>query len=179
MPDLLTPSRRIVPIGPTLAPAISVRYLGSAIWVSREARLVAGAWLRNVGSEVARRIAIPDLAVAPDVSCRFRQIDDLEPGEEASLDPVFCLAADKGHLEYATLTGVISKAVVNRVLAGGSPFVRWVLRIEYEGSGAERLRSRGPTRPTLGRDDNGCPSRDALSTRRARQRSDSGCPACR
>jgi hypothetical protein len=139
MPDLLTPPRRNERIGPSLAPAISVRYLGSAIWVSREARLVAGAWLRNVGSEVARRIAIPDLAVAPDVWCQFRQIDDLEPGEEASLDPVFCLAADKGHLEYATLTGVISKAVVNRVLAGGSPFVRWVLRVEYEGSDGQKI----------------------------------------
>jgi hypothetical protein len=139
MPDLLTPPRRNEPIGPPLAPAISVRYLGSAIWISREARLVAGAWLRNVGSEVARRIAIPDLAVAPDVWCRFRQIDDLEPGEEASLDPVFCLAADKGHLEYATLSGVISKAVVARVLAGGSPFARWPLRVEYEDGDAHRF----------------------------------------
>ena len=138
MPDLLTPPRRNEPIGPSLTPAISVRYLGSAIWVSREARLVAGAWLRNVGSEVARRIAIPDLAVAPDVWCRFRHIDDLEPGEEASLDPVFCLAADKGHLEAATLTGVISRAIVGQVLAGRPMRVRWPIRVEYEDTACRR-----------------------------------------
>src|ERR1043165_225628 len=106
MPEVLTPPRRDERVGPTLAPAITVRYLGSKIWVSREARVVAGAWLRNVGSEVARRIVIPDLVVDDAIVCRFRPIDDLEPGEEASLDPVFCLAADKGHLEAATLTGV-------------------------------------------------------------------------
>jgi hypothetical protein len=142
MPELLTPPRRSERVGPALAPAITVRYLGSKIWISREARLVAGAWLRNVGSEVARRIAIPDLAVDAGVWCRFRGIEDLEPGEEASLDPVFCLAADKGHLEAATLTGVISKVVGGQALAGRPVQTHWPLRVEYEDAEHQRYVSR-------------------------------------
>src|SRR5436853_6488403 len=116
MPEVLTAVRRNERVDSTIAPAIAVRCLGSEIWISREARLVAGAWLRNVGSEVAHRIAIPDVLVDEGVWCRFGAIDDLEPGEEASLDPVFCLVADKTHPEHATLTGLISRAVVAQVL---------------------------------------------------------------
>lgn len=138
MLELLTPPRRHERAGPTVAPAITVRYLGSEIWISREARLVAGAWLRNVGSEVARHIVIPDLWVDRDTGCRFRGIEDLEPGDEASLDPVFYLAADKVHLEAATLTGVISKIVVGQVLAGRSVCCRWPLRVEYKDTAQRR-----------------------------------------
>src|SRR5947207_9386705 len=112
MPELLTPPRRNERAGPTIAPAISVRFLASEIWISREARVVAGAWLRNVGTEVARRIEIPDLVVDDQTRCRFRTFEDLEPGEEASLDLVFGLAAAKAHLEHSTLTGTISRSIV-------------------------------------------------------------------
>jgi hypothetical protein len=132
MPELLTPPRRSERIGPTTTPAISVRYLASAIWLSREARLVAGAWLRNVGSEVARHLEIPDLAVGDGVWCRFQPIEDLEPGEEASLDPVICLAGDKVQLEHTTLTAIISRTIVSQVLAGRAPRRTWTLRVEYE-----------------------------------------------
>src|SRR5690349_13326494 len=118
MPDLTTAARPHAQIRATIAPAIAVRCLGSEIWTSREARLVSGVWLRNVGTEVARRIAIPELQVDDNRWCRFGSIDDLEPGEEASLDPVICLAADKTQLEHATLSGLISRTIVARVLSG-------------------------------------------------------------
>lgn len=138
MPELLTPPRRNKRAGPVIAPAISVRFLASEIWISREARLVAGAWIRNVGAEVARHIEIPELVVDERVRCRFRTFDDLDPGEEASVDPVFCLDADKGHLEHATLTGVISRSIVRHVLAGRPPKTAWSLRVSYEDDNGRR-----------------------------------------
>jgi hypothetical protein len=142
MAELLTDARRHERVGSPIAPAIAVRCLGSEIWISREARLVSGAWLRNVGTEVARRIAIPDLRVDDDVWCRFGSIDDLEPGEEASLDPVICLAADKTQLEHATLSGLISRAIVARVLAGQPLRTEWPFCVTYEDCARARYVSR-------------------------------------
>ncbi len=110
-----------------MRPFVWVRYDSSDAWTSRQSRTVAGGCgpqLENVTSAPAYDVHLSDLTLDDGTRFGFEPVDMLQPGEARPLDALIQPRA-------ASLTQIISRHVVGRVLAGRPLLCGWPMRIAY------------------------------------------------
>ena len=108
-----------------MRPYVVLRYCSAEAWTrGPSAAITDGPTVENTSAAVAYDVRISDLVLDGRRRYRFTEIGPLGSHERRDLEP--------GVPPHAcSLTKIISRDVVRRVLAGQSPIARWPLRITY------------------------------------------------
>jgi hypothetical protein len=113
-------------------PALTIEYVASKVWTGVASNHPV--MLRNSGTSEATHIAISDLTVDTRLRCRFVEVNDLPAGHAVAIEPLWHDQIVQQRIEVGrgTLTAVLSKAVVQAVLAGRRLRGHWAVCLEYE-----------------------------------------------
>jgi hypothetical protein len=108
-----------------MTPYVVLRYCSAATWTRGPSAAIAdGPTLENASSAVAYDVRVSDLVLDGERLYHFEEVGPLGSHQKRDLEPGVPPQA-------CSLTRVISRDVVRRILNGQPPITRWPLRITY------------------------------------------------
>jgi hypothetical protein len=108
-----------------MRPYVVLRYCSAEVWTSGPSAAIAdGPTLENASSVAAYDVRISDLALDGERLHHFEAVESLGSHEKRDLEPGV-------RPQACSLTKILSRDVVKRILSGQPPITRWPLRITY------------------------------------------------